>query len=116
MEIFTQDDKVYEVYISDPPQCSRYQWISREGIEQINGKWFAKYKINDLTDQEIKKINDQQENLIRSLRNEKLKSSDWTQVLDAPVDKTAWATYRQALRDIPSIEGFPWDFSWPDEI
>jgi hypothetical protein len=29
-----------------------------------------------------------------------LKDTDWTQVADSPVDKTAWATYRQALRDI----------------
>jgi hypothetical protein len=31
-----------------------------------------------------------------------LKESDWTQVADAPVDKQAWAEYRQALRDFPS--------------
>ena len=30
-----------------------------------------------------------------------LAASDWTQVADAPVDKAAWATYRQALRDFP---------------
>ena len=24
-----------------------------------------------------------------------------------------WATYRQALRDIPNQEGFPTDVAWP---
>jgi hypothetical protein len=50
---------------------------------------------------------------VRNQRGEKLKDSDWTQVADAPVDKAAWATYRQALRDISSQVGFPWQVQWP---
>jgi len=38
---------------------------------------------------------------LRRQRNQLLKDSDWTQVIDAPVDQAAWATYRQALRDLP---------------
>ena len=34
----------------------------------------------------------------RTVQRAKLSSSDWTQVLDALVNRTAWATYRQALR------------------
>lgn len=51
---------------------------------------------------------------VRAERNDKLTASDWTQVADAPVDKQAWATYRQALRDITAQEGFPWTITWPD--
>lgn len=39
---------------------------------------------------------------MRILRNRLLADSDWTQTADAPVDREAWATYRQALRDFPS--------------
>lgn len=39
---------------------------------------------------------------MRLHRDRLLAESDWTQLPDAPVDKTAWATYRQALRDFPS--------------
>lgn len=52
---------------------------------------------------------------IRTERDIKLTESDWTQVADAPVDKAAWATYRQALRDIPSQAGFPNEVVWPVE-
>lgn len=52
---------------------------------------------------------------IRSERNDKLKASDWTQLSDAPVDKPAWATYRQALRDVTAQAGFPWTITWPTE-
>ena len=38
---------------------------------------------------------------VRLWRNGELAQTDWTQVADAPVDATAWATYRQALRDLP---------------
>ena len=39
---------------------------------------------------------------LRNWRNSELTRTDWTQVADAPIDKTAWATYRQALRDLPA--------------
>lgn len=45
---------------------------------------------------------DQKWEQIKLWRNAELAATDWTQVADAPVDKTAWATYRQALRDLPS--------------
>lgn len=49
----------------------------------------------------------------RAQRDDLLRDSDWTQVPDAPTNKTAWATYRQALRDIPDQEGFPSNITWP---
>lgn len=52
---------------------------------------------------------------IRTKRNELLADTDWTQVADAPVDQAAWATYRQALRDVPEQEGFPVDVVWPEK-
>ncbi len=50
---------------------------------------------------------------IRAERNRLLAESDWTQVADAPVDKAAWATYRQALRDITTQESFPTSVTYP---
>jgi hypothetical protein len=39
---------------------------------------------------------------LRYWRDTELARTDWTQVADAPVDQAAWATYRQALRDLPA--------------
>jgi len=39
---------------------------------------------------------------MRHQRDRLLAASDWTQTADAPVDKAAWAAYRQALRDFPA--------------
>lgn len=52
---------------------------------------------------------------VRAQRDELLTASDWTQVADAPVDQAAWASYRQALRDIPQQEGFPENVIWPEQ-
>ena len=38
---------------------------------------------------------------IRNWRNTELALCDWTQLADSTADKAAWATYRQALRDLP---------------
>jgi hypothetical protein len=42
--------------------------------------------------------------LIKIDRNARLAACDWTQLSDVPntVNKEAWATYRQALRDFPN--------------
>jgi len=50
---------------------------------------------------------------VRAQRDVLLRESDWTQVQDAPVDATVWATYRQALRDVPQQSGFPDEIEWP---
>jgi hypothetical protein len=39
---------------------------------------------------------------MRIARDRLLAESDWTMHSDAPTDKTAWTTYRQALRDFPA--------------
>lgn len=63
--------------------------------------------------EEIQAQEDTSKEFIRGKRNNLLSSSDWTQVADAPVDKAAWATYRQELRDITAQAGFPTEVIWP---
>jgi hypothetical protein len=49
--------------------------------------------------------NEQKWEQIRLWRNAELAKTDWTQLIDSPIDKSAWATYRQALRDLPAVGG-----------
>ena len=52
--------------------------------------------------------------VLRLSRNRILRDSDWTQLPDSPLSdekKSEWATYRQALRDLPG--SFP-DAVWPE--
>jgi len=50
---------------------------------------------------------------LRLKRDKVLSATDWTQVPDTPVDKQAWATYRQALRDLPQNTTDPREVVWP---
>ncbi len=50
---------------------------------------------------------------MRYWRDTELARTDWTQVADAPVDQSAWATYRQALRDLPASNVDPRQIELP---
>ena len=101
--------------VLEGPQANptRYQMAIRDGVQEINGQWFTKYSVVDLTDEQKAAKDADQAKAIRDDRNKRLAECDWTQLSDAPVDKTAWASYRQELRDISKQTGFPWEVTWP---
>jgi len=101
-----------------------YQYSQQDGVEQLDGKWYTKYILGPVftgdtaaaDEAEYKAIKDaEQAKSVRDSRNTKLTDCDWTQIADSTADKTAWATYRQALRDVPSQAGFPWTVTWPTQ-
>ena len=56
--------------------------------------------------------------ILREMRDFYLAQCDWTQFPDvqttmAEEKKTAWATYRQALRDLPTNTTDPFNVAWP---
>lgn len=103
------------VFEGPQAQPTRYQVAFADGVEQVDGKWYTKYGVNNMDVDAITAKDEEQAKSVRASRTEKLKESDWTQVADSPVDQAAWATYRQALRDITAQEGFPWDIEWPEQ-
>jgi hypothetical protein len=53
---------------------------------------------------------------VRAERDDLLYGCDWTQITGAPLDAsevTAWATYRQDLRDVPDDQSDPYNILWP---
>jgi hypothetical protein len=101
-----------------------YQYSQQDGVEQLDGKWYTKHILGPVfTDGETTAAEQEtaykaqkdaeQAKSIREQRNQKLKDCDWTQIADSTADKTAWATYRTALRDVPAQAGFPWTIEWP---
>ena len=109
-----------------------YQYSMRQGVVQIGDKWHTNYVLGPIftdtpatenspaktaaeNEAEYKAMKDaEQAANVRRTRNEKLKDCDWTQIADSTADKAAWATHRQALRDITAQSGFPWTITWPD--
>jgi len=103
------------VFEGPQAQPTRYQVAFADGVEQIDGKWYTKYSVSDMNQEAKDALNTAQAKAMRQQRNEKLAESDWTQVADSTVDKAVWATYRQALRDITTQSGFPWEITWPTQ-
>lgn len=104
------------VFESPTPTTTRYQTAFKDGVEQdAQGRWLWKWSISEMDDDAKAAKDAEQAKAVRSDRDKRLSDTDWTQVADAPVDKAVWATYRQALRDVPAQAGFPYDITWPEK-
>lgn len=96
---------VTNVAVSDAPLAEN--WIASEvariGDKYENGQFVTPPPNTELEAAEA-----------REKRNGLLAASDWTQGKDIPDSvSTAWATYRQQLRDVPAQAGFPLNIQWP---
>lgn len=104
----------YDVIFEGPyPTVTRYQVAVRQGVIKTGDKWYTNYVAVDQPPAVCASIDAEQAAAVRATRNARLAACDWTQVADAPVDQSAWATYRQQLRDISAQPGFPWTVDWP---
>ena len=117
-----------------------YQYSQRSGVEQIEGKWYTKYILgpvfSDTTDEDgvtttaaeneaaYKARKDAEQGVnVRNIRDQKLADCDWVtlKAVDASTDglgvqlPQVWMDYRQALRDVPTQDGFPWTVIWPEQ-
>jgi hypothetical protein len=115
------------VYFSTQPELTDTQ-MSEEATPVFDAdaqRWTQAWQVREMTAEEILESttkreaellerNTMQANAVRVARNNLLKDSDWTQITDATADKAAWATYRQALRDVTQQADFPWTITWPD--
>jgi hypothetical protein len=112
-----------------------YQVSVRDGVEQnANGDWVERYVARDMfqdtTEDGVTTTKAEHEAAYqatldaktaeghRTTRNKLLADSDWTQMNDSPLTneaKTAWATYRQELRDMSDLASWPniADDDWP---
>lgn len=85
-----------------------------KSITKKHPQWEYYSSLNEIEEYVLPSI-DERGLKIRIERNRKLAECDWTQVADAPVDKEAWAKYREELRDITKQSGFPDNVIWPLE-
>ena len=102
-----------EIGIEKQYQYDRMKTKYRDNLEQVledqpeYDKWLEIAKETEYN--ELAKI-------IRNKRDKLLNDTDWTQMRDTSLseDKVLkYKRYRQALRDIPKQEGFPYDVKFP---
>ena len=111
------------VFEGPQAQPTRYQTAYRDGVEQIEGKWYSKYILGPVfigdtavaDEAAYKAMKDaEQAKAVRQTRNDKLAETDWRYRRDQTTTP-AWDAYCQALRDVPTQAGFPWTIVWPTQ-
>ena len=108
---------IYTVVYTDMPSIDdRTQKVEQDATPSlVDGAWTIGWTTSSKTAEETQAWDDSMASSNRGKRDSLLIQSDWTQVADAPVDATVWATYRQALRDITDHSNWPnlADADWP---
>lgn len=102
------------VFEGPQAQPTRYQTAFADGVEQIGTKWFTKYSVADMSQEAKTALDTQQANNVRSQRDNKLSETDWRFRSDMSPSQ-GWKDYCQALRDVPTQAGFPWEVTWPTQ-
>jgi len=82
-----------------------------------DGEFVSVVEVQSLTADEIQSAKDSAMANLRGQRDRLLSACDWTQLPDCSIPKkTEWATYRQALRDLPeSVEDARTFSDWPHD-
>lgn len=110
---------VSKLKIVTPPAFNRATQRCVEGPAiLVDGVWTQNYVITELSAEEATEMTDNESHQVRNERTQKLASSDWTRLDDAPLtteQRAAWAVYRQQLRDLTDQPGFPWEVTWPQQ-
>jgi len=109
------DWNVFPVVEQSPPEYNpANQNLNQLNPTLVDGQWLQTWQVTAASAEEIAERLQNKEAEVRQQRNELLSACDWAQLPDSPADHEAWATYRQALRDVTAQEGFPWDVVWPE--
>lgn len=108
---------IEEVTVTDPEGEEQTEYRCIEYSTQVNA---AGVKVDEKFIEElIASETDKAAAEMRKRRNDLLDRSDKEMIPDRLEKKTkeeaeAWKAYRQALRDLPQQEGFPFEIDWPE--
>lgn len=102
----------YDIYPYTRPDVPSYDSLTQnltdgDFIQDANGNWILEWKVENLD-------LDQASGNVRMRRDELISRTDWRFRSDMNPSQE-WIDYCQALRDIPSQEGFPYNIVWPTE-
>jgi hypothetical protein len=110
---------VIQIKEEPAPACDyRVEHVVERPVELVNGVWVKGWEVQPLPLEQQQQLVDNQARRIRRDRDQRLSACDWTQLADVKLDaqqQSEWKKYRQALRDVPSQAGFPWNVTWPTQ-
>ena len=104
---------LYSVDIDPQPDFdSKTQTLTINQLPNlVDERWVVGWSVNDKGQDQMDGEAHAKAAEIRNQRNDLLAKCDWTVLADSPLTeekRAEWLTYRQALRDISDLEGFPY--------
>jgi hypothetical protein len=101
------------------PYVERYEKLVEESPKRGQDSiYYQSWRIENMTEEERSEVDAAKSREMRMLRDQKLISSDWSQLPDAPLTASqiaVWTAYRDQLRKVPDQQGFPWAIEWPTQ-
>ena len=106
--------EVFEVVVGAAPSIDEttYRAVRADTPTYAGDKWHLEWSVVEKTPEEKQNYYNASSARVRAKRNQLLSDSDWMALSDNTMTPE-WASYRQALRDITSQEGFPYSVTWP---
>lgn len=109
--IVTSEDELRQVVLPTYNPSTLKTWANQQELKTYVERSTNRYLWTYIADLPTQEETDARAAIVnRAKRNQLLADSDWTQMNDSPLTnelKTAWATYRQSLRDITADESWP---------
>jgi hypothetical protein len=84
--------------------------------QQPDGSWAQELIQREISEEQYQNNVAVQVQAVKADRNRMLASTDW--IIAKSIESgnsvpDSWKIYRQALRDIPTQESYPWTITWP---
>ena len=103
-----EHDPLVQTVVRDAEPHNNETAVDEEtGETYETGRWVIGYTV-------VNKPQDKAEDAVRNQRNRLLQATDWQALSDNAMGE-AMTAYRQALRDVPDQDGFPFTVVWPDK-
>ncbi len=104
-----EHDPLVQTVVRDAEPHNNETAVDEEtGETYETGRWVIGYTV-------VNKPQDKAEDAVRNQRNRLLQDTDWQALSDNTMGD-AMTAYRQALRDVPDQDGFPFSVVWPTKL
>ena len=88
----------------------------KQNPEFVDSKWVLGWEVKTKTQEQIQQETNAASEKARKIRDNLLSECDWVVIKcfeSSQSIPSQWASYRQALRDVPQQNGFPSNIVWP---
>lgn len=109
---------VFPVAPTPQPKVDHTKNVTEVDPVKTGDAWVQTWQVTDASQEEIEQRTESQATSVRYERDQKLAECDWLVIKAYETNSNipaVWELYRQALRDVPQQEGFPWAVVWPEK-